>query len=456
MKPNALFIILLLISLSTVSVAQNKVKGSVYTDSADLKILNIYPDSFPRVSVIFKAETRSGNPVWNLTTAKMRVKENEQDCKVISLQLVSKNKPVNLGIVIDHSGSMMDDSTEIRLNHITSLPLNENGIPLYPKNYLSPLYHAKEAIKKFISGFDSQKDLISVTGFSSTVSEKLSLTNNITRVTALVDSLSADGSTALYDGMASSLDEIKDAYGLKIMIVLTDGQDNSSKENIDALIDRSKKENIPVYIIGLGNVNKTILEKIAGETNGKFYYTKSSSTFDSIYQSIRKQIQAFYDLVYESPDFSKKDTTRNIELSFAIDSIYLTSTPSSINLPAEVINYLEKKEKQKEYLVIGIIALITLVAAGMLLLNYRKKRMNQPLNIISLFPNPTTGNINMSFSGNVKELEITNMNGNIVKKYLVSRAMINLDLSGLRSGTYIIVAKNDAQQSEPAKLILQH
>ena len=435
-----LFFIFLAIGLPTLFFAQGKVKGTVYTDSATLKIVNIYPDSFPAVSVVFTAETYKGEPVWQLTKEKMRVKENEQSCKVISLQLVSKNKPVNLGVVIDHSGSMLNDSAAYERFYQFNIP------------YRSPLDNAKTAIKKFISGFDSTKDLVSVTGFSTTVSEKLPLTKNTAQVNLLVDSLIGDGGTALYDAMVSSLEEIKKGYGLKVMIVLTDGDNNNSQETLESVIAKTKRENIPVYVVGLGDVNKNVLQKIADETSGEFYFTQSASTLDDIYQSIRKKIQAFYDLVYESPNFSASDTAREIELSFDVANIYLTTNPSSVKLPEVVTAYLQKKEKEKQYLVYGGIAFIILIAAGVLL--YKGKILMPSLKIVSLYPNPGNGNITIKCAGKVKELDVFDMNGILIKKYAINDGSTKLDLSGLKPGAYIAVIRN-AQRSASQKFIIQ-
>ena len=435
-----LFIFCLAIGISTMSYAQGKVKGTVYTDSATLKIVNIYPDSFPTVSVVFTAETYKGDPVWQLTKEKMRVKENEQSCKVVSLQLVSNNKPVNLGVVIDHSGSMDADSAAYNQFYQFNIP------------YRSPLDNAKAAIKRFISGFDSSKDLVSVTGFSSTVSEKLPLTKNTSKINLLVDSLTPDGATALYDAMVSSLEEIKKAYGLKVMIVLTDGENNSSQQTLDSVIAKSKKENIPVYVIGLGDVNKDVLQKIANETSGEFYFTRSASTLDSIYQSIRKKIQAFYDLIYESPNFSVNDTEREIEVSFDVADIYLTTNPSSVKLPAEVTTHLQNKNKAKQYLVYGGLVLIALIAVGVLL--YKGKFLVSSLKIVSLYPNPGNGNITIKCAGKVKELDVFNMNGILIKKFAINEGSTKLDLSGLKPGAYIAVIRNE-QRSASQKFIIQ-
>ena len=71
-------LLLILVLAFSTSLAQNyKVKGGLSSiDTADLTILSIFPDSFPNVSVVFRAERRTGEPVWGLTKEKMKVKEN--------------------------------------------------------------------------------------------------------------------------------------------------------------------------------------------------------------------------------------------------------------------------------------------------------------------------------------------------------------------------------------------
>lgn len=91
--------------------AQSQVKGSLASkDTATLSVIRIFPDSFPSVSVVFKAETRKGDPVWNLTKERVVVKEDAQQCQIISLEKISKDNPIYISVVIDHSGSMLDDN----------------------------------------------------------------------------------------------------------------------------------------------------------------------------------------------------------------------------------------------------------------------------------------------------------------------------------------------------------
>src|SRR5690606_1619819 len=285
--------------------------------------------------------------------------------------------------------------------------------------------------KSFVTSFDSQKDFISIIGFSNTVDRKLSLTQNIEEINSIVDSMQADFSTALYDEMITSIDEIKKSNGVKILVVLTDGQDNSSKSKWNDVVDNAIKEDIPIYIIGLGNVNKDTLQLIAKSTKGQSYFTQSSSSLNTVYAAISKQVQAFYNLVYSSPNFSSADSTRQIELSFDIDSVFLVTNPATLNLPSEVLAFIEKKEKQKEYLLYGGIATAILIAAGAILFYYRRKNKDQPT-IKKLFPNPSNGNINLDFVSGSGQLQIINFSGQAVKTIEINGKESQFDISDLQ------------------------
>lgn len=58
-----------------------------------LRILNTFPDSFPQISVVFKAE-KKGQPVWDLKLPDLSIYENDLECEKISLEPISKRKPI--------------------------------------------------------------------------------------------------------------------------------------------------------------------------------------------------------------------------------------------------------------------------------------------------------------------------------------------------------------------------
>jgi Ca-activated chloride channel homolog len=440
------------------STAQTKkVVGQLSSDTADLTILNIFPDAYPNVSVVFKAENRNGEPVWNLTKGKMSVKEDARQCDVISIEEISKNKPINIGLVIDHSGSMLDDY---------SVFYGPNGQPLftfdqdfkivYPAGYKSPMDNARAAVRSFVSTFNSSKDFISVIGFSSQVDKPLPLTQNISQINSVVDSMKADESTALYDAMIAGLEEVRKADGIKVLVALTDGQDNLSKSTWKDVVAAANKYEIPIYIVGLGNVTTDTLSQIAKSTKGQFYFTTTSNSLSTVYTAISKQIQAFYELLYRSPNLTSISNTREIEVSFNIDSIYLNTNPSTANFPAEVVQLVARKEKQRQYLLYGGIALAVLAAAGTLLYRFKKQSLHKLKPAISkVYPNPSNGIVNIEYKAEGGQLQIMNINGQVERSFEITGVETRFDLTNLQNGTYLAVIRTAGGQSNAIKFVIQ-
>src|SRR3954463_10064952 len=90
--------------------AQNKqVETEISSDRIfELSVIRVYPDSFPDVSVIFQARNKAGKPLWLLKKEELKVNENGKECEVKRSIPFTNNKPLNLAMVLDHSGSMID------------------------------------------------------------------------------------------------------------------------------------------------------------------------------------------------------------------------------------------------------------------------------------------------------------------------------------------------------------
>jgi Ca-activated chloride channel family protein len=495
MKKIILFPALTLLSILFVTVVNaqsNKIKGHISAgQAAELTIYKVFPDSFPNVSVVFKAETKSGNPVWGLNKDNINVREDSQLCKVVSIERLSANKAISIGIVIDHSGSMNDDAGQIdSLLGGKELKHDKNGNIVYPKGYISPINNAKMAVKRFIKSFNVQKDFISFVGFSDEVDKKCKLTHDTSKVDALIDSMQAIGGTALYDAMLVAVKQVKKVKGLKALVVLTDGQDNESKAVYRKVINKANDENIPIYIIGLGDADKDTLKLIANSTKGEFYYTHSAASLNIVYDRIRKNLQAFYDVVYASSNFSADDTMRSVEVSFDIKDITLHTQPLTTNftssilanapqpeqvaakdtttdkVPEEVAEYVEKKETHKEYYIYGGVALLAVVAGGGLLYKYSRQsktqndkkednNTNNPV-IVSLFPNPTVGPISVQCTNaSAGNLVILNLIGQPMRTIEVAGNTVHTDLSNLPDGEYFAFIQANGVQSNTMKFIVK-
>jgi Ca-activated chloride channel homolog len=356
--------------------AQKQVHGELKTsDSIHFAVIKVLPDSFPAVSIILKGQKNNGEPIWNLRKEDFSVLENGMLSEVSSLSLISKKQPINIAIVIDHSGSMLDDP---------SLLYDKHGNPLFsydtstnefimPKGYLSPMENAKITTKEFASSFDFRKDFISVIGFSSSVDKVLPLTNKKERIDSLINTMEADSMTALYDAMLAGLDQLNAKTGVNVLVALTDGQNNSSTSNWNNVIEKAALLEIPIYIIGLGKVNKDTLQMIADRTSGQFTYTATSSSFSNIYARLGKEIQSFYELKYLSSNLSSIDSKRKVVIAFD-DGSKKDTISYNLFLPKEVMLYLANRSKRKTYLLGASVVLAIVVSMGTIVYTRRRRK----------------------------------------------------------------------------------
>ncbi len=118
------------------------------------------------------------------------------------------------------------------------------------------------------------------------------------------------GQTAIGDGLAMGIDMATSIPNKKkVVILLSDGVNNAGVITPDEAISYAISSNIQVYSIGMGSVDKTILgydffgnpqyaeldeatlQKIADQTGGKYFKSVDSSTLNSIYDNISKDIK---------------------------------------------------------------------------------------------------------------------------------------------------------------------
>ena len=88
-----------------------------------------------------------------------------------------------------------------------------------------------------------------------TFNERTSLVQNFTRHSSTVRSEAAlkqaGGRTALYDAVYMGLDQIKgDNNEKKALVLITDGEDNSSRYSITEVREFAKESDVQIYAVG--------------------------------------------------------------------------------------------------------------------------------------------------------------------------------------------------------------
>ena len=118
--------------------------------------------------------------------------------------------------------------------------------------------------------------------------------------------------TAIGDGLASSVSRLKDSEAIsKVVILLTDGDNNAGSIDPATAAEMAKIFGIRVYTIGVGTrgtapypvhtpfggiqyqqipvtINEPLLQQIADETGGKYFRATSNEKLEQIYEEIDK------------------------------------------------------------------------------------------------------------------------------------------------------------------------
>lgn len=269
-----------------------------------------------------------------------------------------------------------------------------------------------------------------------------------------------------------AIDSLKNHHSQPAVIALTDGGDNASVHQFEELIAFANQHQVPIYIIGLGNVNSNILEQICNETKGFYYHTNDPKKLTEIYENIKRQLRSIYELDYMSNEDNSYDSLRRITFYFTNDTLSFNYNEFEFELPQEVVKHLEIRraelaKKQAEIqeqevfennLVIGFsVAGVLLLGIGAFVIVTRKKKKQAP-KIITVFPNPFLDQITINYlipNANNGLLRITNLNGSMISEEQISpeASEFKIDLSELESGTYLISLLSNNTTSNVVKVV---
>lgn len=166
----------------------------------------------------------------------------------------------------------------------------------------TPFEDAVAAARTFVAG-KSPEDRLQVVIFGATAQALTSFSSATIDADAALRNLTIDGrkGTALYDAVAlaaeSSADEARPA---RVLVLLTDGDDSSSRSGIEGAIRSASDAGLSVYAIGIegSGFNPAALERITGATGGSYYATASTAALADVYASIAEELARTWQVEY--------------------------------------------------------------------------------------------------------------------------------------------------------------
>jgi Ca-activated chloride channel family protein len=214
--------------------------------------------------------------VTNLDRNAFTVSEDGKPQKIISFR--HEDIPVAMGIVIDNSGSMREKRPAVNAAAINLVQASN------PQD------------KVFVVNFNEEYFL------------DQDYTASIPKLKDALERIEARGGTALYDAVVASADHLKKSGELekKALLVVTDGEDNASRESLEQAVRLLQVENGPtVYAIGLlgeehSKRARRALREMAEETGGVAFFPKDLSEVNEITSQIAHDIRNQYTIGYKT------------------------------------------------------------------------------------------------------------------------------------------------------------
>jgi VWFA-related protein len=240
---------------------------------------------------------KSGHLVTNLTKDAFTVYENGAPQEIKSVK--REDVPVSMGLIIDNSGSMRDKRAKVEA---ASLALVKDSNP---------------EDEVFVVNFNDEAflDLPHNKDFTSDIKE---MEEALTRI-------DSRGGTAMRDAIRMSIDHLKEKAhkDKKVLVVVTDGNDNSSVISLENLVKASQQSETLIYGVGLlGDEERReaaraqrALKSLGEATGGAVFFPRDVAEVDKIAHQVAHDIRNQYTIEYSPSDVAMDGTYRQIKIA---------------------------------------------------------------------------------------------------------------------------------------------
>jgi len=201
--------------------------------------------------------------------------------------------PVSMGLVIDNSGSMREKRPRVNEAALTLVQASNPRDEAFVVNFNDDFY------------LDLDKDF----------------TSSIPELKEALERIDSRGSTALRDAIIGSLDHLKKgSRDKKVLLVVTDGEDNASHNSLEKTLREIQKTDTVVYTIGLlgsegkkeAKRAKKVLQEIAAASGGVAYFPENVDDVHSICEQVAHDIRNQYTLAYYPSNTNRDGTFRAV------------------------------------------------------------------------------------------------------------------------------------------------
>ena len=250
-------------------------------------------------TALFFAVSNHGRLVNDLISSDIQIRDDNKPPDKILEFVPQSQVPIRLGLLIDASNSV-----ERRFAF------------------------EKRAAEKFVETMvNGQADLAFVAGFTSDFSVTQDFTSDVAELREGVEKLAIGGETALFDAiyracwkLAAYPDEDRVA---RVLVVLTDGEDNSSHRSLRQALEEAEAGGVTVYTVSTSENTDThtdanrILQVLSERSGGESIFPGNLRALDRYLGDLTQVIRSRYLIAYKAADFMPDGKYRTVQVSAA-------------------------------------------------------------------------------------------------------------------------------------------
>ncbi|MBX7175113.1 MAG: VWA domain-containing protein [Pyrinomonadaceae bacterium] len=207
----------------------------------------------------------------------------------------NEDAPASISIVLDTSGSMSGKKIDL----------------------------AKQALADFIQTSKEQDEFFLI-DVGSKASLLLDRTRDSEAILQKFNFVEPKGNTALFDAIELGIERVtKGTHYKKIVLIISDGEDNNSRLSFRKLKNLLKESNATIYAVGIdSNLNsqtkglsgRAALSELATVSGGKSYFPDNSEQLADVFDKISLEIRHLYSIGYYPADFAADGKVRHVSV----------------------------------------------------------------------------------------------------------------------------------------------
>ena len=235
-----------------------------------------------------------GRYVSGLSKNAFSIFDNNQEQEITFFS--DSDAPVSVGILFDVSGSMSGDKIQ----------------------------KARTALRKFIDSSHPSDEYFLI-AFNSRAQLLLDRTRDGDAVLQKLTLVAPKQNTALYDACYLGIEKVtRGTHQKKALLIISDGQDNSSRYNFGEVRRLMKESDVVTYAVGIiggndagsqvGIQGQAFLDELTSVTGGKSFYPATDIELDEIFERIALELRHQYSIGYTPADFQPDGKWRKVKV----------------------------------------------------------------------------------------------------------------------------------------------